>query len=749
MHAESEKDFPALPLFCGAALGAGLTPLVSNPGMATSLLFVALLLASMSATLRRLRMPAILVGCVLTAFSTCVDSIREKELLAKIRSISPGQFVTVEGSMVDRIRCDETRCSSRFVNVEVRQNEIALRLPELIVDMPRDVSVDADVIRAEAHLRPDSEPPRATIKSGRLISPVSKSRKWHPRFWRKRIAEQLSVAKGDLRGERLVEAIALGDKDSLSNARKEQYRDAGVYHLLVFSGMQITIAAMLLLALIRSRRLPRVADWMLIALSLVAPAIAGGAPSVARASIMIGLDAFCRVLHRPTSYTNLLFFSATIRIVIAPQELLEPSFLLTYCATSGLLLIAGSFHRRTYTERFLAIAAAMIAAELLLSTITRFFFSQWTMGSSIVTLFLSPIFTLLLILAFAAIAASLVVPTLAPPLLHLIAELEEIVLRICAWLTSNFQFVHVDAPPSKWLVAGAFAAFLILLAMLPKRVRCLAALPLLITHLHLGSKTTDAFFVKAFDVGQGDAVLLRSPSGTVLIDSGPPPYGIGLPLSMKRLAASRVAELDALVLTHAHPDHCGGAVSILRYLRVAQLIVPRRQLTEPCLLSASMEAARRGTRLILVEREESVRSGSVEVSAPRFRFKASRLNNESLITRAVIGREVIFLAGDIEKDGERFWINELPPSRLRSSILKLAHHGSITSSTESFLESIQPEVALVTVGRRNLFGHPHPEVIARLRQHGVRIERTDASGDVTIEIGPRFRRTASQFDSPF
>jgi len=749
LHPDSEKDFPALPLFCGVALGAGLTPLIQNSGEAAALLLAMLCLASLAPCLRRLRIPAILFGCVIATCSSHLDSIRAQRLLDQMRSLDLEKFVIVEGSLVDRVRCDSVRCSARLARVTIGQKGIRFQIDALNLDVPVNVQLDGDVVRAEGMIRAGNGTPRVAIKSALLISSRAADDEWHPRFWRKRIAARIASTGGDARGGQLVEALALGDKDSISNDRKEKYRDAGVYHLLVFSGMQITIAAMLLLAVVRNRRLPRIADWMLVALSLIAPAIAGGAPSVVRASMMIGLDAFSRILHRPTSYTNLLFLSAAIRLVFEPSDIIDPSFLLTYCATSGLLLIAGSLHRRTVSERVVAVAAAMIAAELLLSTITRFFFLQWTVGSSIVTLVLSPVFTLLLILSFAAIVSSLALPTLVPPLLLLIAELEELVLSLCSWLTTKFQFMHVDAPPAALLVVCALAAFLLLLAVLPKRVRFIAGLPLLFAHFDLSSEPGVSFFVRALDVGQGDAILLRSPSAVVLVDSGPPPNGIGLPIALKRLVSSRIRELDAVVLTHAHPDHCGGAAAIVRYLRVGHLVVPRLHLSEPCVLAAALEAARRGTRLTAVGRDESFRVGSVEVNAPRFRFKASRLNNESLITRATIGRERIFLAGDIEKDAERFWINELPRSSLRSSIVKLPHHGSLTSSTQGFLESLEPQLALITVGRRNPFGHPHPQVIDRLRLLGVKIERTDISGEITLELSPRSRRVTRQFDYPF
>lgn len=750
MHAEAEKDFPALPLFAGIALGAGLTPLLEVSGGVPIILLTAVVaLSSAHGAMRRMRVPMILFGLTIAAVASDRQRVSSDEIDRLSQAFDRERFVTIEGSVVDQFRCDASRCATRLENVVLSQDGRELRVSSLELHVPPSSRGRFDQVRAEAFVSGPDGNFQAFVKSPRLLTAVGTTGGWSSRYWRKRLSERMAAAGGDERGRGLAEAIALGDHRALLADRKEIYRDAGIYHLLVFSGMQITIAAALLLALFRIRTLPRTADWMLIGLSVVAPMIAGGAPSVARAALMIGIDAGSRIFHRPTSYVNLLFLSASIRLLVAPEEITDPSFLLTYCATAGLLLIAGSLQRRLTAQKVIAAIVSTAAAELLLASITRFFFYQWTAGSSVVTLIVSPIFTLILVLSLFAITAAVVAPPLVSPLLLLIAQLEDLVVRLCSWITARVDLIHVAPPPHLPLLVATFAAFLLMLALVPRRYRSVAVAPLLLSHVIFTRPQPPIAALKMLNVGQGDAVLIRSTSAVLLVDSGPPPRSIGLPLAVKRLAKEGVTELDALVITHAHPDHCGGATAVVRFIRVGALVVPRRQLSEPCILSASHEAARRGVRLVALDREESFRVGPVEVRAPRFRFRTNRLNNESLIVLGTIGQERIFLAGDIEQEGERFWVEELLLSEQKRTILKVAHHGSLSSSTERFLDALQPQLALISAGRRNAFGHPHPQVLERLRRRRIEIERTDQRGAVTIVVGPRERSTVHEFDSPF
>jgi len=228
-----------------------------------------------------------------------------------------------------------------------------------------------------------------------------------------------------------------------------------------------------------------------------------------------------------------------------------------------------------------------------------------------------------------------------------------------------------------------------------------------------------------FAVGQGDAVLVETPGGKhVLIDGGPDrtvltKVGQTLPPWKRRL--------DALVLTHPDADHVTGLAAVLE--RYAVDVV--------------YESGRRGgsgADRFLAEwdvRRESVRAGDTfELDGVRFdvlwpdydpRAFASG-NAASVVLRLTFGETSILLTGDIEKAEERALAAALPPT----DVLKIAHHGSATSSDPAFLDAAQPAFAVVQAGEGNAFGHPVPLVVDRLRQRGIRLWRTDADGDVVL-----------------
>jgi competence protein ComEC len=245
-----------------------------------------------------------------------------------------------------------------------------------------------------------------------------------------------------------------------------------------------------------------------------------------------------------------------------------------------------------------------------------------------------------------------------------------------------------------------------------------------------------------FDVGQGDALLLDTPRGrTMMIDSGGAgfdgaAFDIGGRVLTPALWARDVRRLDVLAITHGDPDHLGGAASLIRDLAPRELwegvAVPRH---EPSRTLRSVALAN-GMRVVqrfaggTVSLDEDVRIRVLHPPAPDWERQRIR-NDDSLVFEIRYGDVAMLLTGDISADVERAILPQLTPAPIR--ILKIAHHGSRTSTSQELLDAWKPQIALISCGRGNRFGHPAPEVTTRLQAAGVKVYRTDLDGQITVE----------------
>jgi competence protein ComEC len=260
----------------------------------------------------------------------------------------------------------------------------------------------------------------------------------------------------------------------------------------------------------------------------------------------------------------------------------------------------------------------------------------------------------------------------------------------------------------------------------------------------LGARGDGRLHVTFVDVGQGDAVLVRFPGGTtLLVDTGGlsplSTFDIGDRVVAPVLRAMGIRRLDVLALTHGDPDHIGGASSLVREFRPRAvwegIPVPR---FEP--LRVVREAATAaGARWSNLKRGDRMRIDDVEVivrhpDLPD--WERQRVRNDDSIVLDLGWRDVsVLLTGDIGRAVERELLSSIPPAPLR--IVKIPHHGSLTSSAPEFVRALSPTVAIVSAGRANHFGHPVPEVLDRYREAGAEVFRTDRDGAVTVDTDGR------------
>jgi competence protein ComEC len=266
-----------------------------------------------------------------------------------------------------------------------------------------------------------------------------------------------------------------------------------------------------------------------------------------------------------------------------------------------------------------------------------------------------------------------------------------------------------------------------------------------------------ALRLTVFDVGQGESMLLETPArAAILVDTGGAPFGGSLDIGQRVLApalwARGVRSLDAVLVTHGDPDHLGGAAAVLEDFSPHRLWEGIRVPVHPPTLAILDDAARRGVQI------ESLRAGrGLPLDGVRVRvlhppepdWERRRVrNDDSVVLEVVHGEVALLLTGDISAEVERAIVPLLTPARIR--VLKVAHHGSRTSSSAALLDAWRPQLAVISCGRGNRFGHPATEVLQRLDAIGATVFRTDLHGQITVESDGQsifvttFRRTSNE-----
>ena len=580
------------------------------------------------------------------------------------------------------------------------------------------------------------------------------------RAWIRRTLHR-HVGTRDPRSAAVAIAILVGDRSGLSDDDTRRLQEAGTYHVIAISGGNIAILTALLVGGTRLLRLPyRPATAGSIVVLLFYGEVAGGAASVGRAISGATLLLGAMLLDRRGSPLNVLAVAALLALAASPVTPGDGGFLLSFGATAGILLgvprlvagvmAAGDGRRRSIQSMVTAvtgIAAATLSAEVALAPVGAALFSRVTAAGLALNFAAIPMMTIvqcgsLLLLAVAEL------PGPAAGWLAAVVHWSAWSLIESARLVDHAPWlVREVAPPAAWLVGVYYGACIVVLALPRLRRAAAAALAVAAAAMAggIGSPQTpapagpDLLRVVVLDVGQGDATLATLPGGqALLIDAGGlagTTFDIAGRVILPALRALGVRQLHAFVLTHADPDHIGGAAAVLDRLATANvwdgIPVPphaaRRALVET--------AARSGTMWRTVRPGDVERSGGVEVrvlhpAEPQWERQRVR-NDDSIVLELRHGDVSILLPGDIGMEGESAILERLDPGS--TVILKAAHHGSATSTGDALLDAVRPDAVIFSTGRLNRFGHPAAPVVGRLAQRRVPTFNTAEDGAVFIE----------------
>lgn len=591
----------------------------------------------------------------------------------------------------------------------------------------------------------------ASVKSALLVERETSARSCKAWVSRLRIAasRRLESALGDPSRETLGVVVALltGDREMLSPELEELYRDAGIFHVMAISGAQVAMVILVFYFVLRRLGASEVATlWTLLLVVPFYAAFCGSGPPVVRAALAASVVLGARLLSLDRPHVNALALAALLLLLWEPLWLEDPGFQLSFAAMAAILWLTEPLANRLRPLGLLATPLSVsIAAQAVVVPITAWHFHGLTWVAPLASLVAVPLSGAIVIVGLALVLLS-GVPLLSD-LLSLGAHVGVALLTGTARLASELPgaTLAVARPSFLWMLAyyGALAC----LRHGRGRVRALSVLVLgaLLLALPFEKGETlsepERLTLTALDVGHGDAIVLSLPEGQrVLVDGGGLPatsFDVGERVVLPYLLDHGGRRLDAVVLTHADYDHIGGLFAIVDSMNVREVWESGASWERPAYRRLRQAARRRGVALRRLRAGESFRWGGVlwEVlaasGAPGMESPADE-NDRSIVMRLTLGESSVLLTGDAGEKLERALLSRGIP--LEADVLKVAHHGSQSSTSAPFLDAVRPRFAILSSRQNVGWPLPSPTVLDRLRGKGIAYARTDEHGAVTVRL---------------
>ncbi|MBA7483426.1 ComE operon protein 3 [subsurface metagenome] len=575
-------------------------------------------------------------------------------------------------------------------------------------------------------------------------------------YLRKHLIETIDHTLPSLQGS-VLKGILLGRREELPPLLYQAFITTGVAHVLAVSGLHVgLVAAFFYYGLFPLLRFPNKGSALLTLLIIILYCFMTGCrPPVVRATIMFGLFLLASCLGRKREIYTTLAFAALVILLINPLTLFNVGFQLSFAAVLSILYLYPRIYPRL---KFLSpypagLMSVSLAAWVGVAPLVAYHFNYFTPVAILANLFVVPLVSIIVALGFLATLCSFFLPlaqlfsssnwlflTILIKVIDFFTDFPGAGIRVITPSLSSIGFYYLG-------IVGLvnFKRFLLVRKAVSMGALCLITIFIWGNIFASQDKLLKVTFL---DVGQGDSFFIQFPDKrNMLVDGGDGRFDT-LP---SYLWDERIRKIDYLVLTHPHADHVTGLVDVLSSFKVGEVWDSGQEFTSPEYeeFLRIITNKRIPYKILRAGEKLSIAPGiGIDILHPQEKFLkggGSEPNNNSIVMKLSYGKVKFLLTGDIEREAEGLIVKKYG-SRLKSTILKVPHQGSKTSSTLKFLEKVSPECAIISVGGHNPFGHPNPEILKRYQNLEIKVYRTDKNGAITITTdGKDYRiRTMSQ-----
>ena len=556
----------------------------------------------------------------------------------------------------------------------------------------------------------------------------------------------------------LLIGILLGNNENIEEEIKEDFRNSGIYHILAVSGAHMS--------------------YVILGITHFLDKITNTSISVIRAGIMGIITLGASFFYKRKDTINSVCLSMLIILIYNPYSINSISFQLSYGGVIGILLLnkpyirllkniksnkknTVSIQREAKLIKLEAIST-ILSAQTMIIPIMIINFHTISLTFLFANILVSYLIGAVIILGFICAFLSLISLDIAGFIAIFLNQLLKLLIFIAKFFGDlPLSKIYITTPHMLSILlyyimifvnSGVMSSSMKKFSHLTSRFSYLIShiLPLILiitlifnNYIHL-SKDLNIYFI---DIGQGDSSLIITPNNKkILIDGGGTMnssgnYDIGKDTLVPYLLNRGVKKIDYIMISHFDADHCQGLIAVLDSLKVKNIIISK-QAEKVYNYEKIMEiVVKKKINLMVVKKGDIINvDNNVEIKIiyPESKLYFDDINSNSIVAKLTYNKFTMLFTGDIEKEAEERIVN-IAQNELKSTILKVAHHGSKTSSTEELLKAVNPQIALIGVGKDNKFGHPNEEIIKRIESYGTKIYRTDEYGEITIRINKEGR----------
>lgn len=542
-----------------------------------------------------------------------------------------------------------------------------------------------------------------------------------------------------------VSAVLLGDRSGFSEKLTENSRKIGISHVTAVSGMHVSILISLVLLLTKPfTKLRKVKAYAVICVLLFYVFLSGLSPSVIRATVM-GCCVMSGVLTgRRTRPLCLLAMCAAVMLAINPFLLYNPSFMLSFISTCGLNLFLPLLQARFHSSSLLISTLFMtVIANISTLPYVLWNFDSYSWIGLLSNMLIVPLVSPVFICGFFTVVFA-PIPTLASVFGAFTSGICSFIIDVSDNI-ALLPFGRLSIPLTNLLiVAAAYALVLMLYFMLKNKSKSVFICFILTASMLIGGTAhyiigKQSFTVTQLYVGQGDSAVIMLPGGTVyLIDTGDVSAS-GYSRCLEYLHNNAVFQIEGIIISHEDSDHAGALEAIVSNINTKTVYVSQNSINTRDIGKITDVAAKYGCTVQGVSAGDSllVNNARFDFIYPFANMSYTDSNNGSLVTNlSYRGRSFLF-TGDISTLSEK----KLLPYITDCDVLKVAHHGSSSSTSDAFLQAAMPEYALISAGLNNKYSHPHPSVRLRLRNRDIKTFVTYHSGAVRFKVSENGKLT--------